>query len=182
MSEPIRQEPALMMHASLEALPPLDLPKGMQLRSFQEDDDEAWSHIISVSFKRPYDFNEHMKKDSAYQAERVLFVLVDGVFAATAAAWQVEKTPADTGYLHMVGALPEYKGRKLGYFISLAAMHKLRQEGFSRVSLNTDDFRLPAIKTYLSLGFVPDLLMHLSMPERWEKIYTLLNNKEKGTQ
>jgi len=179
MTPQTRQEPALKMHASLSALPPLALRSGIEIRSFQEGDEAAWNHIISVSFASPYDFNDHMKKDPAYKAERVLFALIDGVPVATAAAWQVDSVPADTGYLHMVGALPAYKGRQLGRVICLAALHRLQQEGFSKVGLNTDDFRLPAIKTYLELGFVPDLSIHESMQARWENIHELLHNHKK---
>ena len=175
MAEIGKDLPALVMCASLAQLPALTLPQGIAIRSFLDDDEDAWNQIISIAFRSPYDFNEHMKKDPAYKAERVLFAQVDDVLVATAAAWTVKDCAADTGYLHMVGALPEYKGRKLGYLICLAAMHKLKQDGFVRVRLNTDDFRLAAIKTYLALGFELDLTVHESMPERWEKIKNLLN-------
>ena len=49
-------------------------------------------------------------------------------------------------------------GKNLGYSLSLAALNYFRKKGIKEVFLYTDDFRLPAIKTYLKLGFKPVIL------------------------
>ena len=43
------------------------------------------------------------------------------------------------------------------------------REGRQRAFLSTDDFRLPAIRTYLKLGFEP-YLVHENQRERWRKV------------
>jgi mycothiol synthase len=43
------------------------------------------------------------------------------------------------------------------------------QAGYRRIYLKTEDFRLPALKTYLRLGYEP-LLYAPDMPERWRAI------------
>jgi len=144
----------------------------MVLKHFSDGMESYWNDIITVSFETPYDFDSFMRADKAFASPRVLFICIDNIPVATAAAWYVDRHGSDTGYVHMVGALPEYRGRKLGYLVSLAAMHKLKCEGFSKAVLQTDDFRLPAIKTYLDLGFVADLSVHDSMPGRWEAVLT----------
>jgi len=40
--------------------------------------------------------------------------------------------------------------------VSLAALYYMRDQGFASAALTTDDVRLPAIGSYLGLGFVPD--------------------------
>jgi len=45
--------------------------------------------------------------------------------------------------------------------------------------LETDDYRLPAIKTYLNLGFEP-LLVHENQRDRWRNILSALGVQEKG--
>ena len=162
--------PQLLMRRDLSGLPDLCLPADMSLKCFSHGMEADWNNIITASFQTPFDFDAFMRTDKAFCDERVLFLCVDGAPVATAAAWNVERYGDDTGYVHMVGALPECKGRKLGYLVSLAAMHRLRDEGFTQVVLQTDDFRLPAIKTYLNLGFVADLSAHESMPGRWEAV------------
>ena len=168
----------VIMYADLTNLPKLNLPQDITIREFKEGEEHIWLNIIDTAFETPYNFDEYMKKDPAYKPERILFACLDGIPVATASAWYVDRYEKDTGYLHMVGALPEYKGRKLGYFISLAAMIKLKEEGFKRIVLQTDDFRLPAIKTYLDLGFEVDLNSDATIPDRWEKIKETLNKKE----
>ena len=165
------KQPQLLMRASLESLAPLDLPDDITIRSFCDGDEEAWSSIITSSFQAPYDFNKFMKTDPSYDPERVLFAHINGVPVATASWYNTESFyGVDTGCLHMVGALPEYKGRKLGFLISLAVMHKIKDKGYTYVVLQTDDFRLAAIKTYIKLGFEIDLKFHESMPMRWELV------------
>jgi mycothiol synthase len=62
--------------------------------------------------------------------------------------------------------------------VSLAVLHYLRERGFRAADLSTDDRRLPAIRTYLALGFVP---VYLTDEERfddhearWSAIFALL--------
>ena len=164
--------PQLVMYADLTHLPDLVLPVVVSVCSLEglPGGEKAWEEIISTAFGTPYDFDEYLKKDPAFKPERVMFACADGRPAATACAWYRENYGPETGYIHMVGALPEYKGRGLGYIICLAALLKLREEGFSRAVLTTDDFRLPAIKTYLKLGFEVNLSSHESIPARWGDI------------
>ena len=166
--------PQLLMRRDLSNLPDLCLPQGMSLKCFSDGMETCWNDIITTSFETPYDFDKLMRADKAFRHDRVLFLCIDNVPVATAAAWFVNRYGDDTGYVHMVGALPEYKGRKLGYLITLATLHRLKDEGFTKVVLQTDDFRLPAIKVYLDLGFVADMLVHESMPGRWESVMEAL--------
>ena len=175
MDESTNKLPQLLMRRDLTDLPPLNLPDGVTVRHFQEGDEGIWENIISLSFESPHEFNPGMKDDSAFRNDRVLFLLVEGVPVATASAWFVPKYGDDTGFVHMVGALPSYQGRRLGYWVTLAVLYKLKAEGYLYAVLTTDDFRLAAIKTYLNLGFSIDKSDHGSIPERWEKIKAFLD-------
>jgi mycothiol synthase len=65
---------------------------------------------------------------------------------------------------------PAYRGRKLGKLATLLAMDAACKAGAKSMFLSTDDNRLPAIRTYLGLGFHPCLgswdFTHLS---RWKR-------------
>ena len=165
------------MRRALADLPEFTPPEGILLKSFSPGDEKAWEEIIFESFGQRIDFNEFMEKDPVYKPERVLFLVVNGDRAATASAWRSEKYGANTGYLHMVGVSPKHQGKRFGYHISLAAMHKLKNEGCGEIALQTDDFRLAAIKTYLNLGFEPDLHFHESIRSRWDAIRSLVNHE-----
>ena len=77
----------------------------------------------------------------------------------------------------MVGCRHGHRGKRLGYMVSVAALHKTAEDGRQSALLHTDDFRLPAIKTYLTLGFEP-LLVHESQRERWPRVFEELGRAD----
>lgn len=169
--------PQLLLRVGLKSLPALDLPGAVVIRPFGGGDEEVWNNIIEKSFGQRYDFDSFMRNDPAFNAENILLAEVDGIPAATASAWCRDEFGTDTGYIHMVGCLPEFRGMRLGYWVSLAAMHKMRENGRANAVLHTDDFRIAAIKTYLRLGFEIDFTVHESIPQRWQKIEAALGDK-----
>ena len=64
---------------------------------------------------------------------------------------------------------PEHSGKRLGAVVSAAATRRLVEAGYTDIYLLTDDFRLPAIKTYLSLGWRP-VLGEAGMADRWSAV------------
>jgi len=171
---PQRGKPQLVMaRMHLEDLPEVRLEAGYSLRHFVHGDEAGWNVLISRTFKSNYDFDGTILADPFYHPERVLFIEHNGEIVATACAWRSGNWGENTGVLHMVGASPEHRGRQLGYQVSLAAMHQLKREGVHHAILQTDDNRLPAIATYLKLGFSP-LLIDPNQAERWNTIYQCL--------
>ena len=49
-------------------------------------------------------------------------------------------------------------------------MQNALDRGLSAVYLTTDDFRIPAIRAYLKMGFVP-VISSEDLRIRWEKIF-----------
>ncbi|MBB3128454.1 mycothiol synthase [Paenibacillus rhizosphaerae] len=158
-----------MLYDDLTALPALELPGGFTARTFRKGDEIAWEAIIRESFANEEIGYGHMTRDPEYRPERVWFICDGDAPVATAAAWHKSGLGKETGYLHMVGLLHRYAGRALGAKASLAAMHGMVQEGRRRAVLDTDDFRIPAIKTYLNLGYIPRLV-HENQLARWRAI------------
>jgi mycothiol synthase len=74
----------------------------------------------------------------------------------------------------MVAVAPDYWGKGLGTFISIAALRHMRERGCEQAILDTDDFRLPAIRIYLALGFMPEM-MEADHSERWQGVTAQLN-------
>ena len=69
----------------------------------------------------------------------------------------------------MVGALSAHAGKRLGLEVSLACLLKMQAAGKTGCTLKTDDFRFPAIVSYLKLGFAPDI-KHENHVERWKQV------------
>ena len=176
MGEPFR--PQLVMHRPhLTGLPPVVLPAGCTIRSLRgPEDDAAWDRIYGDSFGNAQpagSFGRIMRPDPAFREDRVLFLCRDSEPVATASAWFVAKYGERIGFLHYVGVLKAHAGKGLGLQVSLACLHKMVEEGRTSARLQTDDFRLPAIKQYLRLGFVP-LLVHENQRARWREVLTTL--------
>ncbi|BBI33504.1 GNAT family N-acetyltransferase [Cohnella abietis] len=169
-----RQLPQLIMRRTLENLPEVQLPEGYVLRSFQPGDEKHWERIVEKAFRRIRSFQEEIRSHFYFQPDRVLFVCAGELPVATACAWQEPAWEDDSGYLHMVGVDPEHSGRGLGYQISLAALRQMIVDGRFHALLETDDFRLPAVRTYVKLGFTPDAPTE-SLRSRWGIVYRKLN-------
>jgi hypothetical protein len=59
----------------------------------------------------------------------------------------------------------------------LRVLRWFRDHGFAESLLNTDDFRLPAIALYLSLGFQPEFPQE-AHHARWSAIRTALEARQ----
>ena len=79
------------------------------------------------------------------------------------------------GWIHMVGSLPEVRGKKIGHAMLARGLQRLAEAGVPRVWLTTDDWRRPAIKNYLTAGFRPVIFDDPSedakpLQDRWNTI------------
>ena len=74
-----------------------------------------------------------------------------------------------SGYLHMVKARLSERGKGLGHVMAEKAVGEFSRRGCKTVILTTDDFRLPAIKTYLDAGFQP-VIEDEEDKARWKKV------------
>lgn len=102
-----------------------------------------------------------------YNDKMCYFIVKDGKTVATITIiCDYEKSE---GYIHMVACKPECRGQGLGTLLNDIAISALKSEKMKTAYLTTDDFRIPAIKSYLRCGFTPDLSTD-EFKERWAKI------------
>jgi ribosomal protein S18 acetylase RimI-like enzyme len=74
-----------------------------------------------------------------------------------------------TGEINWVASVDGHRGKGLGDVVTLAALQRLHELGYQSCWLETDDWRIPAIKTYFKYGF-RKLLTHDSHTVRWETV------------
>lgn len=158
----------IMRHPNLEIIPPLKLKNGISCHTHRPGDEKAWEEIISQAFKKDYPF-QLLIDLGGYQPEYVLYLEKDGKPIATASAVENPAYPGE-GWFRMVGVHPKAQGLGAGSQICLAALHSLKDRGYKTAVLSTDDYRIPALRTYLSLGFKP-VYTHESHAERWQKVF-----------
>ena len=120
-------------------------------------------------------FERYILNAVGYREDTVFFVL-DGdkpVATITVLDRQDKITVLDReetlGYVHMVGVHADYCGRGLGGYLNRIAQAALCELGCDGAWLTTDDWRIPAIRSYLRSGFHP-VLHEADMEERWVAI------------
>ena len=166
-----------MVRPNLENLPKLELPSDYGIRTYRKGDEVHWARIISDSFggreRTAQDTRNEITSRDVFVPDGLYFATHCGTPVGTACAWRQSIDETDVGYVHMVGVVAEHTGHKLGKWVSLAVLSYFRDNGFISAMLDTDDFRMPAIKTYLNLGFVP-VYVEEGQPERWSDIFEKL--------
>jgi mycothiol synthase len=152
--------------------PKWTVPEAYALRTFHRgDEDEHIRLMRSAGFK---DWNADSLDNALPKC------LPDGFFVIHAngrdtlvATAMAIRNPIDLhragGELGWVAADPEHRGRGLGLCVCAAVTSRFLDAGYTDLYLRTDDFRLPAIRTYLKLGWIP-FLFAPDMEERWRAV------------
>jgi mycothiol synthase len=174
-------EPQLEMELDcLDSLPEVALPPGYRLRTYQEGDAAAWCQLMAAGIggeHREEAFLGSVSGPRGFDPEGLFFLEKDGQTVGSACAVWREGYAEDTGYVHMVAVDPRHQGRGLGRALTVAVLYRFRELGMRRAVLQTDDFRLPAIRLYLGLGFRPRLT-HEGHQVRWREVYHKLGRQE----
>jgi len=161
-----------MIRRDLNGLPPVVLPDGCEIRTYSPGDEKVWAEIMNTGIGSDWDAEkarEQLTGRPQFDPEGLFFAILDGKAVGSACAWRPSPQEDRTGTVHMVCVLPEARGRNLGYLLILCVLHYFRDCGFSDACLDTDDIRIPAIKTYLRLGFEP-FHHDETHAERWKRV------------
>ncbi len=143
---------------------------GYGLRTFRPGDEEVWIAILQTGELGTWD---RPRLDEMMRGARAELP-VDGIFFATYDDRPVGTActllhPGDGGRvaeLGWVAVAPEHRGHGLGLRVCHAVLDFIHRLGHGYAYLLTDDFRLPAIRIYLRLGFEPEIT-DPSHPARW---------------
>jgi len=165
-----------MRRPNVDGLPDVpSMPDGYALRVGRADDAERLAALLRSSFLDPeWDADRATKVLLAAPDVRETFLIErDGRLVATASSQLLPDRWPGSGVVHFVGADPAEGGKGLGYAVTLAVLHDFASIGCKDVVLTTDDHRLPAIKTYLRLGFRPHDC-HPTHAERWATVFESL--------
>jgi mycothiol synthase len=166
-------------HNLLSSPPPVNLADAYVLRQFRDSDrknyetlmknagfqdwpDNRTDEILKVTLPGGYFVVEHKASAKIVATSVATHKPVEGLPFAGELGW----VAGDTGH----------SGKGLGIAVCSAVVGRFIEAGYQNIYLKTDDFRLPAIKVYLKMGFQPDLFCG-GMRERWNEIYQKLSWK-----
>jgi mycothiol synthase len=160
-----------MRRLDLKDLPDLILPEGYMLRRAVPDDAPRLARLLQAAFPEMH-WDEEQSRERLLEAPDVtdtLLICREDVCVASASARLLPVRFPGSGYVHWVGSDPEHRGRRLGATVTLAVLHRFVELQCESAVLETEDWRLPAIRTYLRLGFLP--IRYGTDPENtWAKI------------
>jgi len=166
-------EPQLFMRLpELSDLPP-DPPRdpGYTVRAVVPADHGPLAELLSEAFGDKWDTERVAAEFSPGNGVEATYVVVSsaGAVVATASARRLPDRYPQAGYVHYVGVRVSERGRRLGEVITRRVLVHFVAAGLDEAVLETDDFRLPAVRTYLRLGFVPEPRTP-GEPRRWSKV------------
>ena len=164
--------------APLAAPPQMALPAGYEFRSYRAGDEHAFYPLLE---------QEGWPMTDAYWQEYLERVLPHGLCmlwhtasnAAVGTAGAIHNPRGGRYYFPFGGELaylivhPDHRGHGLGMVLSNRVVRHLLSVGYEQIWVGVQGFRLPAIKSYLKLGFVPFLYQD-GLSERWQRICTQL--------
>jgi mycothiol synthase len=112
-----------------------------------------------------------------------LFVVVESASSAWVGSIAAVHNPAATrfyfpggGELGYLVVVTDHRRRGLGAALVAAAVRRLRQGGYRHIFLGVQDWRLPAIRSYLRAGFQP--FIHApGLAERWRSVFAALGRE-----
>jgi RimJ/RimL family protein N-acetyltransferase len=174
-----------MRRGHLDELEDVHVPAGITLTRYEPGDDDAWLALLNRNdqLRQPgRDGRPERWKQPPWRRERSDIPLETVHFArqqdrAVATACGIHHPGDEVEWeLGWVAADPAVRGKGLGRLVCLATMRFLHARfGARDVFLLTDDERLPAIRTYLRLGFEPE---PSSMPERrrWSRVLSQIED------
>lgn len=155
------------------------VPTGYALRVYRESDEHELLQLLSA--------DGDSMSESAWRTYRDVLLpkglfLVDDVqtrrLVATAGA--VHNPNPGRYYFPFGGELgylivaPEHRRRGLGTLVCTAVVRRFIGADYDCIRVCVQEHRLPAIRTYLSLGFEP-FIHSDAIEERWQRVYNALN-------
>ena len=159
-----------------DALPPVSLPPGYVMTTLSETGVDAWIECLDATGQLG-DWDADRAGEWLTGERHVIpegtFIVTSGGRPAATCCTIPPTTAEPRAELGWLSVSPEHQGRGLGSQVCLAVLHFARRMGYAEIYLNTDDWRLPAVKTYLALGFEPEMA-HESHPRRWATVYEKL--------
>jgi len=152
-----------MTRDDLNDVPEFPLPEGYGLRPFADGDRDTWVGIWQASEPfltiNPETFDHEFGADLAAMPKRCAFLTSPaGEDVGTVTSWYDRKYLGKSwGRVHWVAVRPDHQGKGLAKPMLTASMKRMKSLGHRRAMLETQTPRLAAIKTYLDLGFRPDM-------------------------
>ena len=154
----------------------VEIPAGYSISNYKTEADKlAWCEccrnglIADDAGVEAFDDCITNRKD-IHMTEDVFFLDYDGEHVGTITAYVMK---GNVGDVHMVGIRTDHRGKGLAKILTSVALKHLNAKGVTHVELTTDEWRVSAVKSYLTAGFRP-VEYDIGMQDRWEAMLETL--------
>ncbi len=132
------------------------LASGYTLHLTNPEQAAELADLLTLAFDENWDAERANKELlQAPDVHAVYGVMHQGKMVSTASSQIRTHRSLTSGYVHWVGTHPDHRGHRLAYALVARILQDFVERGYQDAYLETQPFRLPAIKTYLRLGFIP---------------------------
>ncbi len=172
----MRQLEMLKLMGEVKPYPPHEDYYIRNIRENEPGEIEAWEDVCRLDDNGPKEsFDGAIRQKPCLVPDTDVFFACEKATNRPVATLTAHLDENGDGWIHMVGSLPECRGKKLGHAMLAAGLQRLKDAGVPRVWLTTDAHRKPAIKNYLAAGFKPVIFVDHSadakpLDERWNVI------------
>ncbi len=159
------------------ALPEIVVPEGFTIREMRPGEEACWSYCcmgeFGVDTLSEEAYLRKMASDSSVEMRNVFYACRNDEPVGTATAKCSEEGHP---YLHYIAVNESARGHRLAYALIATVLHRHAENGRLGCFLTTDDFRVPAVKSYINMGYLP-VLWTDDARERWEKMLRIYGMK-----
>lgn len=147
-----------MSRPHLRTVPNLaPLPHGYRLRLLEPSDEPRLAALLGAAFAEPWDEQRvGATLTRAGDVRAVYGVFWQNELAATASSQFLPERDRHAGFVHWLGTHPLHRGKGLAAALLERLLRDFRGRGHKSARLFTQPERLPAIRTYLKFGFIPE--------------------------
>ena len=145
---------------------------GYVIRTYRPGDEAPFLSLMAEA-----DFDRWDDKKLRYNMSRII---PDGWFFAVETAPEIivgtamclhnysGSTPF-TGNVGWLACDSGHRGHGLGYSLTAHVTNRFLSAGYARIQLHTEYYRLPAVRTYLKLGYLP-VMYSQEMYSLWQEV------------
>jgi mycothiol synthase len=151
--------------------PAADLKPGYAIRIYRENDAPEWAALLNACGELGVWTQTRVEGElrSKLAQDNQFFATLDGALVAGAGLYDDDRLGMPCWEIGWVVTHPQHQGLGLARQVTSAAVEAALSLPRRQVFLMTDDHRMPAVKLYLKMGFVPDL-GHESFRHRWSQL------------
>ena len=161
--------PQLVMWYTRTDAPIVEEVRKCSVRIYRKGDEKQWLALLQANGQ--LGAWDRARLDAVLvETHLQYFVECQGRLAACTGLNDRERDDKPCWEIGWVAVHPDFQGMGLGKLITGAALTRALELGGRPIYLLTDDFRVPALRCYLKLGFVPGD-GHDSYRDRWRAIF-----------